>query len=151
MPLPRFEVPSGAVDGVNTVFTVSQPYQPGSTAVFLNGLLTERTLDDGWTETDPSGGVVTLKEAPKGSGDCPDVVQVFYLDTSPALPETEITQMSGTLDEVDALDGQLVDAFFLSGAVEPSPGLSGTLLAPLPLAGSLGEKDALAGVLEVCD
>lgn len=151
MPLPRFEVPSGTIDGVNTIFFVSQPYRPGSTAVFLNGLLTERSLVDGWFETDPAIGQVTLKEAPKSIGDCPDVLQIFYLDTSPALPETEVTSITGTLDAVDELDGLLLDPVLLSGALEPTPGLFGTLLAPLPLVGSLGDTDALTGILEVCD
>ena len=47
MPIPRFEVPVGAVDGANTVYTTSVPYQAGSTAVFLNGLLLRPDLAAG--------------------------------------------------------------------------------------------------------
>jgi hypothetical protein len=117
MPMPRFEVPAGAVDGANTVYTVSQPYMPGSTAVFLNGLLQEKSLDDGWFETDPGSGTITMKEAPQGTGTFPDVLQVFYLDTSPALPETEICIMSGRLVEIDIMKGNLIEEQPLFGVI----------------------------------
>jgi hypothetical protein len=76
MATPHFEVPAGDVDGVNTVFTVAAPYRPGSTALFLNGQLKRADYDDGWTESNPETGEVTLAEAPLTD----DVVQVFYLD-----------------------------------------------------------------------
>lgn len=151
MPIPRFEVPSGTVDGANTTFFVSMPYLPGTTAVFLNGLLTERSLDDGWFETDPASGEVTLKEAPKSIGDCPDVIQVFYLDTSPALPETEVTPISGTLVPVDDLFGDLGDTAALEGAIAPVPGLAGELFPLLGLTGTVSDTAPLVGLLEVCD
>ena len=83
MPLPHFEVPTGVIDGVNTVFNVSQAYRPGTTAVFLTGLLLRADYDDGWTESDPSTGEITLKEPPRVTKITPDVVQVFYIDLSP--------------------------------------------------------------------
>ena len=82
---PIFEIPTGVVDGANRVFTTSKPYSIGSTAVFLNGVLQGRALDDGWYETSPDNGVITMKEAPSNIG-TPDVVQVFYLDRSPSPP-----------------------------------------------------------------
>jgi hypothetical protein len=97
MPSPRFEVPSGAIDGVNKVFTLSMPYRSGTTAVFLNGLLQERNLDDGWVETSPDTGVVTLKEAPRGSGHGPDVIQIFFIDRSPPLPESACVRLRGII------------------------------------------------------
>ena len=90
MGLPRFEVPSGVIDGVNTVFTVSVPYISGTTAVWLNGVLLEPSLVDGWIESNPATGEITLKEPPQATGPCPDVLQVFFQDTTPDPPETVI-------------------------------------------------------------
>jgi hypothetical protein len=151
MPVPRFEVPLGTVDGVNTTFFVSMPYQVGSTAVFLNGLLTERSLDDGWFETDPSTGEITLKEAPKSIGDCPDVIQVFYLDTSPALPETEVTPLEGLLVPVGDLFGMLGDTDAILGAIAPAEGLFGEVSGPVLVSGVVVDTEPLSGLLEVCD
>lgn len=111
MTTPRFEVPSGLIDGANMVFTVSNPYQAGSTAVFINGALMRIDLTDGWTESNPAGGEVTLNEAPRvgpsGSGD-PDVIQVFYLDTSPAVIDLEVCErICGTLVASEEICGRL--------------------------------------------
>jgi hypothetical protein len=65
MAIENFEVPTGDIDGVNTVFTVSKPYTAGSLAVWVN-LLRIEANDDGWTETTTT--TFTMKEAPR-SGD----------------------------------------------------------------------------------
>jgi hypothetical protein len=151
MPIPRFEVPAGVINGVNVTFSVSQPYMPGSTAVFVNGLLQEKSLDDGWFETDPATGTVTLKEAPRSSGTYPDVLQVFYLDTSPALPDTEVSTMSGTLVVVDEVQGVLLDDVALSGLVVPADGLLGGVLDPTPVQAAIDASDSLTGLLLECN
>lgn len=97
MATPRFEIPAGVIDDANTVYTVSQPYLAGTVAVFLNGQLLTKVLDDGWTETNPSGGVVTLNEAPRITNTPPDVVQIFYLLDGPVLPEGQIMKLTGVL------------------------------------------------------
>lgn len=103
MPLPRFEVPVGVIDGTNCVFTLSMGYRAGSTAVFSNGMLLEKSLDDGWYETDALNGVITMKEAPRPASGV-DVLQVFYLDSSPFLPEQEISaRIVGVIQEVEYL------------------------------------------------
>jgi len=150
MPIPRFEVPSGTIDGVNTVFNVSAPYQPGTTAVYLNGLLQEPSLDDGWTETDPLTGEVTLKEAPKSLGACPDVLQVFFLDTSPQLPESVIDRIKGRLSAVGDLKGSLTLTSPLAGLVEASGTLQGAFMASTQLKGLVEPAGALKGRLESC-
>lgn len=78
MARPRFEAATGAIDGVNKIFLVTKPYDPGSLAVFLNGQLKRRDFNDGWEETSPTTGVFTMKEAPLPD----DVVQAFYLDST---------------------------------------------------------------------
>lgn len=151
MPQPRFEIPSGVIDGVNLLFTTSTSYKPGTLAVFLNGLLQEASLDDGWVETDSVAGTFTLKEAPRSIGLCPDVLQVFFLDTSPVSPETEITPITGTIDAVDELGGSLLDTQPLFGAIAAPGGLSAELLADVPVVGAIRGETALSGVLELCD
>jgi len=96
MASPRFEVPVGLIDGVNKVFVLSMPYGPGATALFRNGILQERSLDDGWVETNPDTGVITLKEAPLAIGQ-PDVIQVFFLDRQPSLPEASCVNLRGVI------------------------------------------------------
>jgi hypothetical protein len=78
VPQPHFEIPVGNVDGHNRDFQVSLPYTPGSIAVWRNGQLQTKPLDDGWLELSPGTGVVRLKEAPLVG----DVIQIFYNDTT---------------------------------------------------------------------
>lgn len=59
----RFEIPVGAIDGVNTNFTVSVAYRPGSLRVWRNGVLYKDIDDDGWIET--SSTAFQMKVAPK--------------------------------------------------------------------------------------
>lgn len=119
MAVPRFEVPAGAIDGVNTLFTVSTAYQASSTAVYINGQLKDKDNDDGWIETSPLTGLVTLKEAPLTG----DTVHIFFIDETTLAPGTspviidrlvgvirETEAIRGVLDEgVDVLRGQLVE------------------------------------------
>lgn len=74
---PKFETASGAIDGLNTVFSVSSPYTVGTLAVLLNGQLKSADLEDGFSEASPPTGTFTMNEAPLPG----DTVQAFYLDT----------------------------------------------------------------------
>jgi len=152
MPLPHFEVPVGAIDGSNVVFNVSQAYKPGTTAVFLNGLLLRADYPDGWTESDPATGEVTLKEPPRVTKITPDVVQVFYIDTSPAILEAVIVErLRGTLRAVDDLEGRLVPLAPLRASVDVSGALEGVLAAESALRAELQDHGSLHGRLEeVC-
>lgn len=49
-------------DGFNRVFSTSQPYRPGSTTLWVNGIRKIAALDDGYTELPPDQ--VELVEAP---------------------------------------------------------------------------------------
>ena len=121
MAQPRFEVLTGVVDGVNRTFTTSQPYATGTTALYVNGQLRRlhtTGILDGYVETDPTTGVVTLDEAPLPA----DVVQLFYLDTAPIVPETEITELDAEIDDFDTLDGVIVDIEILAGEFADYPG-----------------------------
>ena len=141
---PRFEVPSGTINGTNTVFTVSVPYVVGSTAVWINGALLEQTLDDGWLESNPATGEITLKEAPRSSGACPDVLQVFFKDTSADLPETVVSEICGTI---------VVDADLCGTLMLTEDALVGCIGYEETLCGLLSDSDSprLSGVLETCD
>lgn len=152
MALPRFEVPSGAIDGVNTVFYVSVPYRPGTTAVFLNGLLLRADYSDGWTETDPTTGEVTLKEPPRVTKITPDVVQVFFIDTSPDILEAVIVErLTGRLRETEELAGHLQSAVPLRASLDAEGSLEGRLASDVPLHGELIEDGVLHARLDaVC-
>jgi hypothetical protein len=52
------ESPTGVMDGANPTFTLANSYQPGSTAVYLNGL---REFD-GYTESTPT--TITFDDPP---------------------------------------------------------------------------------------
>jgi hypothetical protein len=62
----------GPINGANTVFTVSTMYVPGSTQVWLNGLLVRKDWANGWKEL--GANKIQMKEAPIPG----DVVQVFF-------------------------------------------------------------------------
>lgn len=113
MPIPRYETLAGAINGTNTVFLTVAPYKAVSTAVFVDGLLLET---GSWTETNPSAGIVTLGTAPLTGS----YVQIFYIDTSPALPEEVLTGLTGVLQALDAsvLQGQLSSQTTLVGIIE---------------------------------
>ena len=106
MHFPHFEAAVGAVDGLNTTFSVSLAYRPGSLAVFVNDLLLGA---GGWTEVPPTGFDLS---APPHFG---DVVQAFFLSTVPAQPGEEITQLRGMIDPLDEVSGVFQEVQQLHG------------------------------------
>ena len=152
MPLPHFEVPAGVIDGANLVFNVSQAYKPGTTAVFLNGLLLRADYTDGWTESNPATGEITMKEPPRVTKITPDVVQVFFIDLTPDVLEAVIVcRLRGHLRDTEALEGHLVVQNPLHGSVDVTGGLTGHLVPVPGLRGELQDHGALHGRLEeVC-
>lgn len=146
MPSPRFEVPVGAIDGVNTVFTVSRGYSAGSTAVFVNGLLQERTSPSGWIETDPSAGIVTLKQAPVLGA----TVQVFFLDTSAALPETQVFKMRGILKASRSMRAAMRPAESIQGRISTGIPLVGRIETRKDLRGTIGVNRTIRAKIKVC-
>lgn len=142
---PRFEVLSGVVDGTNTVFTSSAAYASGTSAVFLNGQLKVPTFQDGWAETDPATGTVTLDEAPRVG----DVVQMFYLDTSDTVViVTGPEPITGTLCDVTSLDGRLDATPVVCGTICGVVSLVGALNSPTMLSGMIDSPTNLTGTLE---
>lgn len=152
MPLPHFEVAQGVIDGANVIFNVSQAYKPGTTAVFLNGLLLRGDYPDGWTESDPATGEVTLKVPPRVTKITPDVVQVFYIDLSPDVLEAVIVcRLEGRLTASDDLEGHLVPSTLFHGSLDVSGGLEGLLVSESALRAELQDHGVLEGHLEeVC-
>lgn len=73
MELPIIEKLSGQVNGTNVVFETSRGYVPGSTKVFINGLVGLELLTDGWTES--GNKIVKLKVPPRVG----DVLQIYYV------------------------------------------------------------------------
>lgn len=58
------EVPTGIIDGVNSIFYTAFPYQSDTLKVWHNGHLFRRDDEDGFVETNPVTGVFTMKESP---------------------------------------------------------------------------------------
>lgn len=69
---PVLEPLQGVVDGFNTVFKTSKPYVAGSTRVWLNGVLTTPSNDEGHIEL--GNRKILLKTAPETG----DTLEVFY-------------------------------------------------------------------------
>lgn len=104
MPTPHFEVPIGAINDSNLVFTLSRGYQPNTTAVFINGVLMRRDLDDGWLETASASGVVTLKVAPSTG----DIVQIFFTDLEQDVGN-ELTFLAGSIEDSPEITAAFTD------------------------------------------
>jgi len=150
--LPKFEVASGVVDGVNQIFSVSSPYSPNSVAVFLNGQLKRADFADGWVELSPSTGLVQLLIAPlPGDGMNPDdVVQIFYLDPSVVgLVEKEVSPLVGVIRVSSGLRGH-VQADELAGVLDPYGTLGGSLEGFYEIGGTLAPITSLNGRLLEC-
>lgn len=148
MPQPRYEVLVGVIDGANVVFNTpgNDPYQPGTTALFLNGQL---LTPDCWDETDPSLGVITtLTVKPPRVG---EVLQLFYLDTTPVLPGEEVTPITGTIREVDFLCGTLSVAADLTGSIRATEILVASLDEVMSVEATLRATDYLVGTIRECD
>lgn len=151
MPVPRFEVPSGVIDGANTTFITSVPYKAGSTAVFVNGILLRADLVDGWAETDPDSGIFDMTEVPVSFGVSPDVIQVFFIDTSPQLPEEVVTGITGTLESEGLLIGAMSpDSAVLASLVVESD-LEALVVPEWAMLGSVEIEETISGVLVECD
>lgn len=144
MPVPRFEVGIGAIDGANLVFHVSVPYQPGTVAYFLNGQLKRADYDDGWSESDPATGEITLKEAPQ-SANFSDVVQFFFIDTSPVLPESVLTSLRGRLIQAAEISASIAMLEAVGGTLEQLQGITGSVASPESVSGALRQKSVLVG------
>lgn len=103
--LPTFEVAVGVIDGVNVAFTTPSaiPYRAGSVAIFINGQLKRGDYADGWVETNPGTGLVTLDEAPQVG----DVVQIFFInDHAPGIDSEELSPLQGKVEETEELSAQ---------------------------------------------
>jgi len=70
----RREVPGGAVDGVNVLFTASRPYIAGTLMVYLNGLL----LSPGDDYAETAGTTFTLTAPPRADGGYTDKLVAVY-------------------------------------------------------------------------
>jgi len=102
MPNTRIVTAGGAIDGVNVKFYTPVPYVPGSTAYILNGRTRRAELDDGYLETNPGTGEITVSEAPLSG----DVVQIFFTDTAPSV-SSPLEKISATLSTTTRLTGTL--------------------------------------------
>lgn len=99
------EVPTGAINGSNTSFTVlSAKYVANSLAVFVNGVSQERSVH--FTETTPASGIFTMSDAPLSG----DILTVSYQASSSASANADTVDgihasVTATANQLLALDG----------------------------------------------
>lgn len=67
-----FEFPTGKIDGINKIFRLKNNYKKYSLHVFLNGVLINENLEEGWFTT--TSNKFVLLEAPLEG----DIVGVYY-------------------------------------------------------------------------
>ena len=144
MPSPQFEF-LGVGDGVTTVFTTSVPYTAGAIGLWVRHLAREKSWDDGFFETDPDAGIITLKIAPMVG----DAVQVFYFDQTDEDIVIVRDELIGTLEQPTELCGSISDDVLL-GCVEAVDEMNGEIdgLIDAELSGDLEQVAELSGELE---
>ncbi len=130
---------AGAVDGINTQYTVSQSaYVSGSLMVFLNGLAQLQGAADDWQETAPAAGTFDFNTAPLPG----DIITVIY-QTANTIAQVGIQfedegvnlGTPGTVDEVDFV-GPGVGAVRAGNKVTvtiPGGGSGGFMAQQIPL------------------
>ena len=134
---------AGAVNGMNTQFTVSQTeYLTGKLAVFLNGEEQINGNADDWQETVPANGTFDFVVAPQAG----DVIQVIY-QTATGNGVMTVTDDGNGQVSVDNTDPQnpIID---FTGVVSDGITITGTGLAGSPLmavGGSGGTKVGIDG------
>lgn len=79
-----WEVPTGAIDGINTTYTLIRAYGELTLGVWANGVLGERgsIVDYGWVETDRDAGVFDMRKTLFPG----DRLRVFYADSGLIVP-----------------------------------------------------------------
>lgn len=135
----RLDQLAGDRDGSNTVFVTpgGLAYVDGGNVVFVRGLPRVQGNDDGWTNTDPQNGVVTLNEAPLQD----DEVQMLYAVAT----GDDVSPLTGSIDAIDDIAGS-IEEVALAGSIEESAELAGALEA-VALTGAIEESGELAGLL----
>lgn len=89
MGLLRIDEVTGAVNDVNTIFYVPNPYVPGTLIIFRNGQQLKASLDNGYIESDPATGQFVMKVPPKaGLGHSCDPGDVLFAAYENALEFT---------------------------------------------------------------
>ena len=73
MPKAFIEKLYGEVNGINQTFETAKNFIPGSVKVFVNGLVLEASMDDGWVELGVNR--VRMKIAPIPG----DVLQAYFM------------------------------------------------------------------------
>jgi hypothetical protein len=73
MSCPIIEKLSGTANGFNTIFETSRGYVPGSVRVFVNGIVGEGSLTDGWKELGNKR--IAMNDPPRPT----DILQAYYV------------------------------------------------------------------------
>ena len=143
------EIPSGAIDGINAVFTTSVPYQAGSLAVWLNG---QESLGC-YTETDPSTGTFTMLAPfiPRTGAWGSDSLAVDYNDPSTEAEIVEVDRIACVISEPEPIQAVVNDADFIACVVQDSPDQILAAVADLDVVAAVVEDgDRIFATVEDC-
>lgn len=142
----KIVVPTGAIDGVNTTFTVPEPYTAGTAGVFLNGLLQKRDLEDGYTEQ-ALVGAIEMNEPPRVG----DVVLIMYTITTPDPSLTSETHLHGYLSDASILVSTLVIDDDVIAVLDGDITFTGRLDSDETISGVIADdEELLIGQIGVC-
>lgn len=147
MPNPRFELAIGLIDGSNQDFTVQVDYTVNTLVVFRNGVLLERSADNGWTEM--GGNAFEMKRAPKVG----DVVHCFYMDTLPGTGidvEVETEEILGIVEEEAGIAGSFESEDDMVGTVLAEGDVTGVVEIEDEFVGELVSETGITGIIEEC-
>lgn len=138
-----FEELDGVKDGSNTVFNTpgNSPYAPGRTMLFWRGMPRAAENTDGYFETDPLTGAITMKQAPLNA----DIVQLLWLEPTVQV-EVEVTPLAGSVISRHVV-GALVATDQLSGFLVTEQAV-GILLAVDQIAGTVRTIQQIIGTIE---
>jgi len=109
MGLPIYEIPTGVINGVNDTFFTTSAYTSGSLAIFLNGQLLKNSTGDPWTEINSVTGEFEIAaDCIPGQDGVDDQLAVFYIDTTTAFVGSEVTEIAGSVQQLDTLSATLL-------------------------------------------
>jgi hypothetical protein len=109
-------------------------------------------LDDGWFETDPNAGIITMKEPPSAYG-WPDVIQVFFLDRTPSpapAPGTVAFNLKGIIKASKKTKATLTTGIPITGTISSANPLIGHLDLRKDLRGSISSHQVIRATIRVC-
>lgn len=144
----KLEIPTGAINGVNRVFTVSRSYITQSVAVYFSGTLHRADNTDGWVETSPLLGTITLNEAPL-IGDDIQVLFLYNETTSSVSPNSEKNIfIKASIYSEHSIDAKISKNLEIKTQINLDARINTKLdFDPIPIKGSIANDIQIKGIV----